>query len=126
VNLVHANRPVMAARANWGRWICDCPACPAALTLQPGTPEFVCWECGSRAEILWPSEDMARGVERLLMMRPLEQHRNWEPGETLHDLLAENVTHGIGPTEEGQQLMIVGDRIERDTLPTRRKVKAIA
>ena len=126
MTLIHADRPLVAARANWSRWIVDCPACPAALTMQPGSPQFACWDCGCRAEVLWPTEDMVRGVERLLMMRPLAQNRNWEPGETLHDLLAENVAHGIGPTREGERMMIVGDQIELDTLPTRRRAKALA
>jgi hypothetical protein len=35
----------------------------------------------------------------LLRRRPEAPTRNWEPGETLEDLLAENVAHGLLPLE---------------------------
>lgn len=60
---------------------------------------------------------MRRGIERLLMMRPIPYTRNWLPGETLTDLLAENIEHGIGPSEPGQEMAIVGDQITTDSLP---------
>lgn len=46
-------------------------------------------------EIIWPSEDMVYGVERILMMRPDPSTRSWFPGETLNDLMWENGEHGI-------------------------------
>lgn len=119
MELVNLNRPVVAAEANWGRWIVQCLTCTDALTLTPGTPLFRCWTCGLEAEILWPINTEA--IERLLLMRPLEQHRNWLPGETLHDLLAENVAHGIGP-RVGEEIAIIGDMITLDTLPASQRL----
>jgi hypothetical protein len=109
--------PSTDARVYAGNWIADCPICRSAAVRRFGDPVWECRDCGTGVEVSWPAEHVRRGVERLLMMRPLQHTRNWFPGETLHDLLAENVEHDIGPTEEGQHLMIVDDLIELDTLP---------
>ncbi len=118
MNLLPAVVGVAYARANWGRWCVDCPRCTSALALRPGAPVFDCWDCGARADIAWPS--FTHDVERLLAMRPDVTTRNWEPGETLHDLLAENMAHGVMPLPldgGGTLLTILGDRIIRDALP---------
>lgn len=110
-------RPTIQARVYASQWIGDCPVCRSASVLDFGTPIWECRDCGTSIEVYWPSNDVRRGVERLLSLRPIAHTRNWFPGETLHDLLAENTEHGIGPTEQGQQMAIIGDRIEVDTLP---------
>lgn len=102
------------AVANWGRWVAHCPICPSALAVQHGGL-VTCRECGTDYEVAFPA--FAVAVERLLLMRPDVTTRNWLPGETLHDLLAENVEHGIGPTEPGQEIAILDDCITLDTLP---------
>lgn len=114
--------PTVPARANWGRWVIDCPTCTSALTLPPGAEAFACWDCGARAVVEWPAPEFVAGVERLLSMRPAVETRNWVPGETLHDLLAENVQHGVMtalalPEGPGALLAITGDRITVDRLP---------
>lgn len=125
--------PPTQARINWSRWIADCPACGSALAVQRGQHDFGawtpdgfasgCWDCGTRTVILWPADDLAAGVERMLSMRPDPKTRNWTPGETLHDLMVENAHAGIftqpaldaGP---GLELLAVeGDRIVVDALP---------
>lgn len=94
---------VVYARANWGRWIGDCPApsCASALTLPTAgwqIDPFQCWDCGYVAEqIIWPPDVPA--IEALLSMRPDERNRNWEPGETLVELMLENAAHGVLPAE---------------------------
>lgn len=118
MNLVRLVSATVAARANWGRWIADCLTCGSADRFRPGTPDMTCMECGAYQEIVWPAESLVVGVERLLMMRPNPATRNWEPGETLHDLLAENVEHGVITGDGGQSMMIIGDQIRTDTLPT--------
>lgn len=123
MELINLNRPVVSAEANWGRWIVRCLICADALKLAPRTPLFQCWTCGLEAEVLWPVNTAA--IERLLMMRPLEQTRNWLPGETLTDLLEENVLHGVGLTQPGDEIQIVGDRIITDTLPASRALRQI-
>ena len=77
---------VTHARANWSRWVADCPSpfCSSALQLTPGQPWFRCRDCDAVAEVVWPANPA--DIERLLVMRPDETTRNWEPGETLYDL----------------------------------------
>ena len=104
--------PVAEAHASWSRWCVRCGTCPSAEQLYPfvnhaGQPapaargrydppaRMTCRDCGAVTEIIWPAEDFARAVERLLMMRPDPSTRSWFPPETLHDLMIENATHGI-------------------------------
>lgn len=120
--------PKLPVRANWGRWIVECPVCPSALLLQPDDSTFQCWDCGAAGDTEWPEESMREGVERLLSMRPNEITRNWEPGETLHDLMKENAYHGLfsGLPEgiPGRTLLAVTDnRIVTDILPAITYVK---
>jgi hypothetical protein len=119
----------MLARANWGRWVVDCPRCPSALSLAPQSPVFQCADCGTRAEVEWPSQEMVYGIERLLLMRPDVTKQNWQPGETLIDLVAENGAHGILSLPDGYDahLIVEPERIRVDTLPVtfRRELKAI-
>jgi hypothetical protein len=85
-------------RANWGRWLIDCssPWCTSAMQVYPGQISVTCLDCGTTmGPLIWPADP--DGIELLLLMRPVEKTRNWLPGETLQDLLAENVLHGILP-----------------------------
>lgn len=113
--------------ANWGRWVANCPVCESAEHVYANETAVQCNPaasgCGIMLELVWPT--FREGVERLLMMRPAPKTRNWLPGESLHDLLAENVEHGIGPLEPGQDMLIIGDTITRDTLPTRFPLRQI-
>lgn len=85
---------VAYARANAGRWVVDCPRqfCGSALKLNPGDG-FRCWECGTSADVVWPADSAA--IEQALMLRPNPGNRNWVPGESVLDLLLENLRHGI-------------------------------
>lgn len=115
------------ARANWGRWIADCPSpfCLSALAISPRGPladVFVCLDCGAEAEVIWPTN--VREIERFLRIRPDPKTRNWEPGETLHDLLSENIAHGlydglttIQAASPVPLLLTIGDRIILDNTP---------
>jgi hypothetical protein len=123
---------VAEASANWSRWVVRCGQCPNAGQLHPLTrrgrydppPYFACTHCLAITEVIWPSEDMVKGVERLLMMRPDPSTRNWVPGETLHDLIFENGAHGIFDNigeglPPGVTLFAVeDDRIRADALPS--------
>lgn len=86
---------------------------------------FHCRECWQSTAVLWPSDDMVQGVERLLMMRPDVTTRNWTPGETLIDLMWENGQHGIFTGLDGA-LAVEDGRIRTDTLPATRELRAIA
>lgn len=142
----------VAVRVNWGRWLADCPACGSALAVEPGSrvlgaPVWEhdgaawvrvgfregCWDCGARTDLVWPDGAFVDGVERLLAMRPHAQTRNWQPGETLHDLLRENAAHGLfsvpaieGLARPGEELLAVGQdgRVEVDRLPSTRPLSS--
>ena len=105
------------AYVNHGRWVADCAVCPSALLVKPlvgdvwpqGDPKagqrwskadpFVCQDvlCGAVSELVWPDE--LGPVEALLRERPQPSNRNWHPGETAGDLLAENIEHGVTPVK---------------------------
>jgi hypothetical protein len=125
--------PVMTrvpAYVNWGRWVADCVRCPSAEQLNLMQPVFLCTECRTAAEIEWPSEEMAHGIQRLLLMRPNTTKQNWLPGETIIDLMRENAEHGIFsdlPDGLGLELVVDPEGIRVDTLPLnhRRELQAL-
>lgn len=98
-----------AARINFGRWVADCPAVPCAHPLTgeravgaeyvaPGLP-FMCQWCwnadidGRFREVAFPTDQVA--IESALLERDVADTRNWTPGETVADLQAENIVHGV-------------------------------
>lgn len=128
--LIRVGTYVSEAYANWGRWVARCGACAhGAEQLQRHAPDFQCTFCGMVTDVIWPSLEMVKGVERLLMMRPDPSTRNWLPGETLPDLMWENGAHGIfdgltealGVTPETTPCLLsaVDNRIQIDLLPRR-------
>lgn len=89
-------------RAEVGMWLADCPRpwCTNALAVERGQREFVCvgpHSCAAVGELTWPADPDA--IEAILMLRPVPVTRNWLPGETLEQLLAENAQHGCIPDE---------------------------
>lgn len=122
-----AVRGAVYVEANWGRWTARCPRCPSALMVERFAPVFSCQECGARAEVLWPPEDMVWSIERLLLMRPDVTTQNWQPGETLTHLMWENGAHGIFTDVPGELIVDEG-KIRMDSLPANRRpeLKAIA
>ena len=118
-------------RANWGRWIVDCPHCSSALMIDPewGWVEprsqtfhprdfFECWDCGTRAEVEWPPDELIFSAERLLMMRPDPKTRNFDPkSETLNDLMWENGAHGIFDNVDELDLHGVSDHLFLSVTP---------
>jgi hypothetical protein len=97
------------AYMNHGRWVARCPlGCGSAEQRGPGgdgtmggleSDRFTCRPeyggCGWRGPVTWPA-DIA-DLERVLLARPSKVTRNWQPGESLFDLIAENAAHGIVP-----------------------------
>lgn len=91
------------ARANHGRWIVDCP-CGGAERVATGQAWVVCRDirrsiagdrpCGTKLRIVWPDEATAVAIVDTLARRPLA-NQNWEPGETVADLTADNLLHGV-------------------------------
>lgn len=84
------------ARVNWGRWVADCPdsACFAAEAVMPGMARAHCAECDRPYEVRWPTERAE--IDRVLSLRPVPATRNWFPGETVAQLVAENMEHKVG------------------------------
>lgn len=125
--LIRSGAYVVEAHASWGMWVARCGYCPGSTDpLQRFQPHVLCHDCGTITEVIWPTEEMVMGVERLLMMRPAPANRNWFPGETLNDLMWENGEHGIFDNLEqlnlsvnpGDMLFSVEEnRIRVDKLP---------
>lgn len=88
-----------SVRGNWGRWVAECSTswCTNAWMPQLYEPGWRCGVCGLDTEIVWPPDPIA--IEALLLMRVDPKTRNWEPGETLADLLAENIENGMVPDD---------------------------
>jgi hypothetical protein len=111
---------VAVAFVNAGRWVARCPLCgnveqagrcddgrpgglqPGRFTCTPGDPAAPLMGvilprrgCGLQCAADWPA-DIA-DLERVLLARPIPATRNWTPGETLLELVAENAAHGIVP-----------------------------
>ena len=92
----------MNAWLNHGRWVVDCldGDCLAVLFADRAAcvcrDESVCEHatipCGAPIEATFPPR--RADIDRLLNPRP-RRNRNWSPGETLADLKAENLLHGV-------------------------------
>lgn len=129
---------VAYAEVSWGIWLANCPRPGCANAEHFGKhPDsghvggltgtaFKCGTvpvggCGLTCAAVWP--DNVADIERLLLMRPIPSTRNWRPGETLNDLLAENIEHGVIPLagleEAGTETVFAldgGNRIAVDQL----------
>jgi hypothetical protein len=126
--LIHATAGAVPARVDYGRWLADCYWCNGAGLVRIGAPVFTC-PCGAVWDVVWPSEDMLRGIHRLLLMRPPE-NRWWAPGDTLSLLMWENAEHGLFdnlPEITGSIFTVADDRILVDNLPalTSTSMKAV-
>lgn len=87
--------------ANQGRWVAECPDCHSAQLACRTDRRFLCVECGNVAvggrwrSVVWP--DDVPGIEAALEERD-GVNQNWLPGETVADLLAENLDN-VPPPE---------------------------
>lgn len=122
--------PVAIARVAQGWWVADCPRPFCAGAEHAGRRDgnvggltgagFRCANCGLLCASRWPGN--IEDIERLLLQRPVPQTRNWSPGESLADLLAENLEHGVlpavpaslDPGDPGLLVAVAGDRITND------------
>lgn len=89
----------------WGLWVARCPQewCLGADHYGPGPntgrigglrdDRFTCPRCGTAVPVAWPTDRNA--IMHVLMQRPMPETRNWQPGESVLDLIIENATHGI-------------------------------
>ena len=96
---------MIAAYMNHGRWVVMCPAddCVSGVRVTglqvrcDCNDEMVCDHpqipCGALVEIEMPND--GEEITRLLNLRPHRVNRNWTPSETVADLKAENLLHGV-------------------------------
>jgi ribosomal protein L37AE/L43A len=93
----------LRAFVNAGRWVVMCPTCSSAQEAHSTLKRFWCVDCqqaregGAWCPVLWPDERAA--IEAALLLRPDPRTRNWMPGETVEQLIGENVARGIGGAE---------------------------
>lgn len=121
---------------SWGKWVADCPrGCGNAEHFGPD-PEsghvggltgstYTCGSAGHGCGLVcpadWPSN--VADIEAMVAGRPVSK-RNWRPGEDLHELLAENIEHGIMPAspeaieQGGLLLALVDNKVVAGSLPT--------
>lgn len=97
----------LAARVNHGVWIASCPCRTPGdpspgLVVWPAVPWGWCLRCGNASvagrwrPVAVPSAADRAAIEAALSVRPSPSACNWEPGESIADLLAENTEHGVG------------------------------
>lgn len=85
------------AYVNEARWIVECPFCGSAQVGSPDDPRFLCVECvnapvdSAYLQVRYPSVQARALIEDALAARPLRANVNWVPGETVNELLAQNV-----------------------------------
>jgi hypothetical protein len=90
------------AYVNHGRWVADCE-CNNAQLVDPADPRFYCIDCfnvafgGRWRAVTFPTE--VAGIQTVLEQRPERKRQNWQPGETVELLEAENIEQGL-PTSE--------------------------
>lgn len=93
------------ARILYGRWLVDCPVCRGANDVDPAEAVYLCSSCywpgifrpdrivpAHFAAVEFPGERAE--IERLLLKRPYIRNRNWNPGETIADLVLQNLENG--------------------------------
>jgi hypothetical protein len=86
------------AYVNHGRWVVECPVCGGGerVPTAEGSPTTILCQvpaCGTELGVIFP-EKRAQ-IESVLLLRENLVNRNWSPGETVADLEAENVEHGV-------------------------------
>jgi hypothetical protein len=125
------------AYMNWGLWVAECPQawCNGVDHYGPGPNTgrigglgertFRCPRCGHETDAVWP--EAADDITALLAQRPMVENRNWLLGETVDQLLRENINHGILPPtlEPGTGLRIINGRFEDRTVLAGATLRAI-
>ncbi len=92
------------ATVNNGRLIAPCTGCVggAEYIWRGGPYQMYCANCGNRdignnwRRIIMPEDRILREVERLLLMRTDPGTQNWNPTESIQELVLENLNYGVG------------------------------
>lgn len=89
---VHESDAPIAAHVGCGAWRVKC-ACGEAPPADPDWRLACCSGCGTiHTAVTFPAERAQ--IEELLLARPMHGHRNWQAGESIADLVAEQHAHG--------------------------------
>jgi hypothetical protein len=87
-----SDTPIPAV-VNWGSWIVRCP-CGAGAKTAPTIRIACCTECGTvHRRVTFPADVDA--IAAALLARPTRPTQNWEPHETIADLVRENEAHCV-------------------------------
>lgn len=79
-----------------GRWVASCFWCKTVLLTRPQWGMAYCAECGARYRegmVIFP--DKHEEIERILCQRIIRETQGWLRGETVADLVSENIAHGV-------------------------------
>jgi hypothetical protein len=94
-----SDHPVpIRAYVNHGRWLADC-VCGAGVAVDPAWDRAYCYDCLRIFRVTWPPDRKLAWIETILAARPLAQHQNWWPTESVAQLARENGEHGLGTME---------------------------
>ena len=90
---VIADPTPLVARVNHGRLMANCPSCGAGIAIEPGWHGAGCMDDNAECyrwfqNVVIP--DNLSEIDAVLKQRPRVENRNWEPGETVAFLKAEN------------------------------------
>lgn len=83
------------------RWYLHCPHCRGGVSCGPAWPIACCFECGAVFDHVWFPENW-KEIEAVLLARPALDNRHWLLGETLEQLIEQNVSRGLAPARGGQ------------------------
>lgn len=84
----------LRAYVNHGRWLVDCP-CGESCSTSPAWGMACCLGCGAIFEAIeFPPARMRQDIEHLFEPRTMAQ-RNWYWRESVEQLAAENIAHGL-------------------------------
>ena len=95
---VALGHPPLAAYANHGRWVVDCPWCRNGILAHPDRTVWCC-VCGFAAvggqqlPVVWPADREA--IDEVLDCRPVWSTRNCFTDSTLDDLLLDSLNDRV-------------------------------
>lgn len=92
---LHESSEPVTPRVNHGVWVFDCD-CGSGVAADPAFSVACCFGCGAvHTNIKFPSEEERLNIEHVLLSRPRTENRNWDPEESLVDLLVTNNENGV-------------------------------
>lgn len=98
---VSADNPTVA-HISHNKLLALCPNCNSAeYVWRDGPHVMICAECGNAdingmaRRVDTPDATLMAAIELVLSARSRPQNRNWDPSESVQDLLQENLEHGV-------------------------------